>query len=223
MIKYLTHALIIFLLIGCGSSGNKSNDNKKPQNTNNLSYLVQTNNIQNISLPQSQNVIASGSCTTTKIYDAKGTKYTPNIKPGNNYPIKYSEYSLGSAEYKVIFSEYFTKYTDSTAILFYLSGNFFVNELPLDTTITIPKRSAVLYKLTVNEDNNFLIEQRYANLQLYDASLNHIGSTDPWRQIKSNQIFSSEHSFLLKKGTYYIQGNVRGCLSQNADFMLVKL
>jgi len=195
--------LASIVMSGCGGGSNGSD--KGSGLVSSKSYLVSTSDApQHITLASNQNIIAEGSCTTTKIYGGNGASYE-------------SKTNLNSGDYTVVFTEVFNKYTGSKSALYYTGSGITLPEIPLNTKITAPSRSVVLFKLTVPPGQYYMIDQSNAWVKVFNQNLENIIYTNSWEE----GIHAGD-SFTLPEGVYFVLGNVWSCRS-DGTFRLVEL
>ena len=198
--------LAVLVFSGCGSSGGSSEGDAP---VSSKSYIVSTGDgPQNISLSPAQAIITEGSCTNTQIYGADGASYGRNT-------------NLAAGEYTVVFSEYFTKYSDSNSALYYLTSGISLSEISLNVEIGIANRSVVLQRLTVSIESHYVISQKNATVKVFNQNLGLLINTNTLESNSPMGVYAGD-SFTLPAGTYYVLGNIYSCSSSGA-FSLIRL
>ena len=202
-------AATALLLTGCGGGG------KTTDNGGFSTYQVATaDGSQHITLNKDENLIVGYGCTYGKIYDGDGTYLGSTIATGGEYA--YTTISLPEGEYSIDLSEEYGKYSDSKGVLYYLSSGINIPNISLNQTVTIPTRTASLYKLNVASASTFDIDWSGSYVNIYDSDLNYIGTISSWPRGTS---LSSP--ITLNTGTYYVVVTVSNC-KESGSFIISK-
>lgn len=203
-------ATAAFLLTGCGG-GDTTTDN-----VNSVSYQVATTEgSQHITLNEDENLIVGYGCTYGKIYDGDGTYLGSTNATGGEYA--YTTISLPQGEYSINLLEEYGTHSDSKGILYYLSSGINIPNISIYQTISVPTRTALLYKLNVTSASTFDIGWSGSYVNIYDSGLNYIGTVSSWPRGKS---LSSP--ITLNAGTYYVVATVSNC-KESGSFIINKL
>lgn len=192
MKKTLIATILSISLSGCGGSGT---DSEGQSSSLEKSYLVPTQKIVHLSLAKEENIIAASPCTKTTIYNDKNV-FFDNGK-------KFEHGKLPAGEYKVLFTEFYTKYSDSISILYSLSNKVVIPSLPTSEKVIIKARDSRLYVLSLEKDTLYMITQQTATATIFNATLTPHATSNPLYPLGTIP-YTGDDAFELKKGVYYI-------------------
>ncbi|SFV67793.1 hypothetical protein MNB_SV-14-953 [hydrothermal vent metagenome] len=201
--KKVFYAIMYFFLAGCGGGISQSSTNKTEDKT----PIVSTSDgVRTIELKKDTAIIMDGSCTNEYIYDSQGkTELGRTLKKG---------------KYKIIFTEYFKKYSNSKGVLYYPYSNIILKDTPINKLVELKRGETVLYKLIVLKDQYYVVTQAKAMIYIYNEEFKKIATS--WAFDEAQLMIAEGNSFELKKGTYYIQGNAHNC-DEGGSFKLIEL
>ena len=203
-IKIISVASTLVILLSACGGGSGDGGVIPPSNTK--SYLVSPlDGAKKISLNYNQKIIAGYGCAAAEIYDSTGTKFENN----ETFP---------KGDYTVVFHELFGRYSDSKGILYYRSSGILLNSMPVNQSISVPDREAVLFQFILDSDKSFMISQSSVTYAIFDSTLKQVVSNSPFSPV----YVSSGDSFDLKQGTYYIVGQPTYC-THSGSFTFTEL
>lgn len=198
------------LLTGCGGGGKTTNNSGSG-----VYQVATTDGSKRITLNEDENLIVGYGCTYGKIYDGDGTYLGSTNATGGEYA--YTTISLPQGEYSINLLEEYGTHSDSKGILYYLSSGINIPNISINQTISVPTRTALLYKLNVTSASTFDIGWSGSYVNIYDSGLNYIGTVSSWPRGTS---LSSPMT--LNAGTYYVVATVSNC-KESGSFIINKI
>ena len=165
-----------------------------------------------------ENIITAVSCVNAELYD-ENVNLIADTNPYAGNPIP-NPLTIGT--YTLNITEKYIGYDNSNDILFYKSLNLSLNELPINKSITVQKQTAELYKLTIENDTNFIINTSSTILEVYDENLNKFGSTNPY-SIVYGGMMSLSSAFVLNAGIYFFVSKPYSCRDGGGSFIVSNL
>lgn len=205
----IASSIVALILVGCGGGSTTTTTDSG----NSVTYKVATTDgAQHITLNEDENLIVGYGCTYGEIYDGDGTYLGSTNATGGEYA--YTTISLPLGEYSINLLEEYGTHSDSEGILYYLSSGINIPNIPINQTIAVPTRSALLYKLNVASTSTFDIGWSGSYVNIYDSNLNYIGTISSWPRGTS---LSSP--ITLNTGTYYVVATVSNC-TESGSFII---
>ena len=163
--------VLAFTACGGGSSSNSGGTNQPPAIPKESPIIKSSDAPRHIDIPIGEKVILGGGALITSLYNANGEYIFKSTNKVGSKILTEGSYTLTARESTMI-------YNDGEGMLFYVSSNIGVEDLPLNSTINIPKRAARIYKLNVEYESMYLIETSRLSAYVFNSSLNKVTYTD---------------------------------------------
>ncbi len=146
---------------------------------------------RDITIKAEENIVIGWGCSKANIYDTDGNHIAGNYNDVE--PI-----ILSQGDYSVIYDNGRNSTRgDPIGVVYYLSSNIYLENLPLNEKINIPGRTANIHKLNVSQESTYTLKLLDATIVVYDSLLNRTDSFSSRNSTKTESIS-------LVSGTYYV-------------------